>query len=333
MKKIVYTLLLSLTLSSCSNDKDIVLEDYDSNKKDLVNEKRSYGEIINIARSVISVEVDKSTRGEVCGSVSIYPLIGNNTRTESDTLLYAVDFDDSEGFAIISAYKSITPVLAVIEQGSFASEETTSNSGFQYALEKAINYASDTKNANMLPELPKPLIPTKWYEYSDTIFPRRKINPRIKINLNQKWPENQLCPNLLAGCAPIAAFQIMAGLRQPLHLEYTYPGHTLEYEAIDWNNLNKHTFSLDTKFPTQLEINNHLNNCGLNESEHLVLSRIAREIGHRANADYSSPMITSTGYEIIDALERTIGKSKSKSGSDANTLFEDLYKKNKSVAH
>lgn len=106
MKKIIYTLLLSLTLSSCSDNQDIVLENYDSNKKDLINEKRSYGEILNIARSVISVEVDKSTRGEVSDRVSIYPLIGNNTRTDSDTLLYAVDFDDSEGFAIISAYNN-----------------------------------------------------------------------------------------------------------------------------------------------------------------------------------------------------------------------------------
>lgn len=61
---------------------------------------------------------------------------GSATRTEAsdvEELLYIANFDNGEGYAILAADDRLTPVLAVVEQGSLSVDELTAAARGQYA--------------------------------------------------------------------------------------------------------------------------------------------------------------------------------------------------------
>lgn len=74
---------------------------------------------------------DAATKAGLSGKVpgKIDYLRSNDVATKSatvslpDTLLYLVNFDDSEGYALLSADKRVTPVLAVVEEGTVSLED------------------------------------------------------------------------------------------------------------------------------------------------------------------------------------------------------------------
>ena len=84
----------------------------------------------------------------------IYPLIEYTARSSSDTLMYIVNYDDGNGFAIISARRIAEPVLAVIDNGSYIPDNKSDNPGFNIFMNAAKIYV---KNAvPLLDRIPMP---------------------------------------------------------------------------------------------------------------------------------------------------------------------------------
>jgi len=225
-------------------------------------------------------------------------------------VVYVVNFDNNNGFAIISARRNIEPVLALIDKGSYSSD-IEQNMNFQYALEYLIHYASYANKANR--EAPHPSINAV---YVDTIFPHPKTEPIVKVAWNQHWPEGMFCPNKIAGCGPIAAAQILSALHLPNSMSYTYPEHDLSSENIDWTKLNKHVKSYGSEIFCTTGVN-----CSMDVVSHNTIGRIIREIGHRAKAIYSSEE-TSTGYyTIASIIESLTGKKPISEGNNPRSLI------------
>ena len=57
-----------------------------------------------------------------------------------DTLMYIINYDDNEGFALVSADKRTTSVLAIIDEGSMKPEflMNTDNPGFNILMEHTV---------------------------------------------------------------------------------------------------------------------------------------------------------------------------------------------------
>lgn len=225
-----------LAFASCTsiNDLDIKMDNLNVENKRL--EKRSVTDAIDIALQAANKGEEETTRSKRIATFSyVTPIVTSTTRSALDTVLYAIDFSDNGGFALVSTDRQVEPLIALIDYGSFGSDETNENKNFQFILEKAISYASNPTSSYKL-QKPIPDAPIKpWYEFSDTIYPKPKSPNLIKVKWNQMWPENQYCPNKIAGCGPVAAAQLIATLTKETTVAYTYPGHEVGAEILLFN--------------------------------------------------------------------------------------------------
>ncbi|MDH6341235.1 hypothetical protein M2480_000385 [Parabacteroides sp. PFB2-12] len=86
-------------------------------------------------RKIKNIEVVKSDHKNISSYIT-----KSNTSIDIDTLLYIMNFDDEQGFAIVSADKRTAPVYALINEGYFSMNdiEKVNNPGFIIFMEEAI---------------------------------------------------------------------------------------------------------------------------------------------------------------------------------------------------
>ncbi len=162
-----------------------------------------------------------------------------------DTLLYIVNFEDSCGYALVSADALIPGVMAFVEEGSLSPNQDINNPGFQNFLNglgrficDSIKAISDslkyhTKDSTMFAKLDTtPQIADNLsYTLYRTIFSN---GPLLKTEWAQYGPYNSECPldsqgkRSVAGCVAIAIAQVAAYYRHPV----SYNGHTYNWNAI-----------------------------------------------------------------------------------------------------
>lgn len=322
MKQIYYVLLALSFITSCANDLDISLS---GNRETTAvkTDRRTAAEAVRIANSIVAGENNSVTRSSrIASLLAATPIVVSTTRSSADTVMYAVDYGNNQGFALIATDKSLVPVLAVIDEGRYEDilEDRTEN--YRIALNAAKNYAASKVNP-VLPE-PNPTIPETWYEYSDTIFPRAKREPNVKIQLDQFWPENIYCHNKLAGCGPVASFQIMSFLESPTNITYTFENKDINNENLNWGILRKHKISKLGITPTQSEIDYHYRSCGLDAEGHKTIGRLIRELGHRAVAEYKDSATGVIYSRMISAIQSISGISPKSRKSGIDNLYSDL---------
>ncbi len=121
-----------------------------------------------------------------------------------DTLIYAVNFSNDGGYALIGADKRTDPIFAIIDSGSFSNESIAGNPNFAYFLNAALGKATyDIKQND-----------------SVKILNTRSINDYENVygtaySLMSKWgqssPYNKYCPNSYpTGCVATAIAQILS---------------------------------------------------------------------------------------------------------------------------
>lgn len=240
MKKFRY-LFLGLVLASlfsCNNDVDIHQEKQRLTHKSI----RSYSEAQAIANSSISmIEEDSvSTRGEKCrrcldlGKTKV--ISNSQTRSEGslDTLLYVFNFQDDQGFAVVSAKYNAGGLIAVTESGNYDAclEE---NEAFAEYMANAINYvASSTDSTSSRVREP-------FVIESDTAVSR--VGPYVRVKWNQAYPEGVFYPNGIAGCGNVAVLQIMSYYQYPTQIELTYPNADSTIINLEWARMKSHVTS------------------------------------------------------------------------------------------
>lgn len=279
--------------------------------KDLKIETRSASNIrteenvINIV-NVLLPQINPSHSRSSNQSISkITPVCSHSGRSAStDTLFYAVDLQE-DGFVLVSAPLNVTPILGYAETGTFGNSESLQNENFQYFLEYAENFVKS--NTDAYSASPNSIVITPAFEY-DTLTIHLNSEPKCKVKWNQMWPENQYCPNKIAGCGPVAFAQIMSFLKAPSEISLSYPGHDVDAIQINWNGIGKHVQSSNEMEPTETFIQNHLNNCSTSAEDHATLGRLIREIGQRAFAIYrmyDTGTIIDNMYQFAQSLYPT----------------------------
>lgn len=158
--------------------------------------------------------------------LDIVPICSAETRAETDTLFYIVNYGDNEGYAVLSTLPGMESVQAISNEGSLNISDTIGNKGLAaffdnleaeslnaVAAQSSIN-ASDTTTHDF-----QPIIRNEGTE---------KIGPHLTLvvrNWHQDYPYNTGCPNYFTatspkvGCMALSATQIMSYHEWPTKLE------------------------------------------------------------------------------------------------------------------
>lgn len=149
-----------------------------------------------------------------------------------DTLLYIVNFADDSGYSLVSALSSMPGVIAYVEDGSLAPEDSIDNPGFLYFLDGFTEMTiSDDPWEWHYPDDLTIQSPTYIYIPSYTITSQQ--TPLLTTKWGQGNPYNLYCYadsgyHAYAGCAAIAVAQAMAYYQYPA----SFDGHVYNWNAI-----------------------------------------------------------------------------------------------------
>lgn len=186
-----------------------------------------------------------------------YEYITNNatrsTGENIDVRFHVINFENNQGFALVSADSRTTPVYAYSSTGNLNIDESIENSGFGDFMDAATeHYAMEIDfTGDLLPITPTPINPivNLPLEYIDGIWCHMAVEEVNKTNANgilvkaewhQKWPYNYYCGENTnatkasgyrnaAGCGPLAAAMIMSYYSYPA----SFGGYTLEWNKIN----------------------------------------------------------------------------------------------------
>ena len=290
LRFVAITCLLAL-LGSCNDEAYL-----DSPKpKDLTASYiRSIEEAYQSAQEYMENDNHMSRSDRMLKDVCTVNVISESSRlgrAGSDTLLYAFDFENEEGFIIVAAPRNINAILAVTESGNFNSIETLTNPGFQYTLNATKNYVSN------IWEIDTTKIRPQKYMYKDSIVKNIKQTPRLQVQWGQRYPENIFAENKVAGCVPVAIGQVLSFFEEPCNISYHFPLKDISNENLNWTDVKKHSVSnLDYEpDPNQLWLHNLNYNC--TDSRHKTIGRIIREAGYLSSTNYMLPNGSGASYQ------------------------------------
>lgn len=292
--------------AACSSE----FEESGKENKSQANEKPSFSKrTVNDAIEIASKygKLKSSlTRGQelTVDPTTVKSIVASSTRSTTDTLIYAVNYSDDNGYLLISANKSTEPILAIVESGSYIEDKEARPESFSYFLDQAVGYiesAAIRPSSNSLhpgdPSLIDGPVDFLMEWYNDTIKSQSWSGARVKVNWGQFWPENIYCPNKVAGCGPVAIAQAVSYFKPNLSFDLTFDNRSSDRMVIDWNQILTHKRSTTLKYPKANDIDKHVVSCNQNYKIHDDLAAFLRQIGVWC---YSNYKYDSTSTEVAD---------------------------------
>ena len=299
MKKLL--LLLPLISVGCSqNDGPSAPVE----KKTTQNLNRSEEEILRIAEaaSLLKGNEGRSERVAV-DKTSIKPISKKYGRSENaDTLIYAVNFKDDNGFVLISAKEGVTPIIGIADEGAFDNAQTYSNKNFQFFIDNALDYVKSSSDAASIQGVSSTIA-------YDTIKEYTRYPERLKTKWGPDWPENMYCPNGIAGCGPVALAQMLAYYEDTKEIELTFSERDKDIQTLNWKEIKRHESTDPQCHQSRSDYYHQI--CTADEETHKVIGRFIRQLGELSDT-YYDPTGTSTSmhksYEVAQSLmpNRTI---------------------------
>ncbi len=293
-----YVLLCLPLLAGCAS------EDIPEAKSVRTSNLRTPQEAIEVAQSVADfINQENGVNSRSVRSVSKVSVIGSVTlsRTSQDTLIYAVDFEDGNGYALISASPVGESVIGFTEDGSFDAERAAENPSYNYYLNEAKKYVTST-----MADMPNDIGPLE--PISPSITKKDEIFPVVIVEWGQRYPEGIYCPNKIAGCTQTAMAQMMSFLEQPMTIDLTYPNHEVDNLSLQWSSIRAHKKSISSTDRTQIEL--HKIGCMGTLENHEILGHLCRELGHRNSATYGFLSTGATSGKAYSTFRSLLGESK-----------------------
>lgn len=267
-------------LASCGNDPEITLpkaESYDESNGLYSKESKL---IVKAVKAQELFYAKNSRASKEGASVSHYVVC--ESRADADTVLSVVNFADNGGFVILTDKADSPKILAVSDDGHL-DVGNIDNPALKSFVNGAVAALSGRSKGGT------PLDPTRPFLYEiehtyDTVY---NVAPMIQVQWGQSVPYNNFTPRIglkktPAGCAPIAAAQIMTHYRYPNYFLWDVDDNSRTI-ILDWDDINRHVSS-----GTLTSLNNCFDNAG---TTHETIGRLVRELGKKMN----------TIYEINDA--------------------------------
>lgn len=237
-KHLLFSSAILMIASACSSDEPMVSYEPKENVPTAYNV--SPDDALKIAEYYISTLQDSPTRASTreVGSINIITGGIQTRSSDTDTLLYVINYKDDQGFAIIGADKRAMPIYAMSDTGSFEISEDSPESlkiFFSNAQKDVAEKINDNGNGNgngsfTIPEFggidlfPPPSLYDEVAplisKYQSNIGPSDEL---CKYVTNDKGEPAKTC------CVPIAAEIFMSYHKWPESLE----GYTFNWESMN----------------------------------------------------------------------------------------------------
>lgn len=292
MKKILYLFVAVFFFTACSNNDSIESIPSFTNDSQTSNRNiRSYEEALKIVQEAINSSNTRSSEDvrkiELIDRLAY--VVENKTRATSDindTLIYVFNFENNEGFALVSASKNTEGLLAITEEGHCNPNVSSDIEGFNIFIDLAKEYVANsivTQDGVPSDEITKSTI---VHSYSD-------VGPYVTVKWAQHLPEGELCPNMKSGCANTALAQLMTYYKYPSSIHLTYDGKD-SIQNLNWNAMIAHN-STHEHF-VNWSVCNNIN-------AHSAISQLLRQLGELTQSKYNNSSTTTTFSNIKPAME------------------------------
>lgn len=320
MKKVLFFMMLGLAVCSCSNDEGVVLPGENNAETTL----RTKEEAVSIAEKFNATRQEEGSRATAKIVKSVEVIRSTESRNDSDPLIYVINYEDNEGFALVSAAKAGIAVIGFSDEGNFDVEAAEESSNTSYYLDAAKEYvAGMTLSSGPIVD---PTIP-------ETLT--QMILNHVEVEWGESYPEGIFCSNTLAGCVQTTMAQMMSYLEKPTSLTLTYPDRDVDTQLLNWSEIKKHKKSIVLKNKlvegdtSGSDPETHLAECEGSEDVHKVIGRLCRQLGYMNNATYvnlSTYVSSNKYYSTFQTLcpSNTFTNVKD-FNDDYSNLWNDLY--------
>lgn len=311
VKLFMIVISMLITMFGCSDD--FSTDNTPSEEETLKVGLRNIKDALAIARQCgESMSETRGTKVDVdCKSVVV--IGSNDSRSSSDTLIYAVNFEESKGYVLVSASQAAEPVLAIIDEGSYQSSQGVKSEAFEGFMNRAKEYVKSRIDVASMHTIgtrgSDGMVDFIMMFYKDTIKNQSLASKRIEVEWGQLWPENIYCPNKIAGCVPVAIAQMMSYFKPSITLNLTFNGRPSDALYLDWDSMSVHKVSNLGKNPTEDEIKKHIDLCDADLDGHKLLAAFIRQIGQSLDATYyenSTGTTNKNKAEFIRGLLSTV---------------------------
>lgn len=301
-KNFLFVLAAALMMAACSKQESIESTPAIPTAKTSMSNMRSYEEALRIAENAIGMLEDSksSTRStEKCRKINLSEnkVIMRDAKTRgesgaSDSLIYVFNFENNEGFALVSASKNTEGLLAVTEKGHFEPDHPSDIKGFDDFLSLAKEYVINAP-AGEFSHVENGL--------TDIVFEYITVGPYLEVKWGQGKGkvEGELFSNKVAGCANIALGQIMTYYEYPDSIALTYKDADVSMQNLPWSSMRLHNNG-NTHSETFLP------GVCKNMSAHKAIARLIRQLGE-LNHSYPDGDETATTALYIPQTMNTLG--------------------------
>lgn len=289
MKNKILLFLMGLLLVACNQAE---LEPLGESQNQIENNNlisRSEKDAINLATSAASSLFSSDNRGELRKVSSLDQVIkGGISGRSSEALYYVVNFDDNLGFAIVPTDSTNQNVIAITDSGSLNPNDNISNPGLKLYLQATENYLASeiSEDEKFSP-----------FSASASVIEELQVAPRLKMILNQDYPENLYATNKYAGCGPVAMLLAMSFVKEPTQMTMTFTSTPHPTLYINWEELELHNAGLH-EYGTEYGGRN----CPASSNSHSQISYLCKEIGYRTNSIYGTGGTTTYPSELYSFI-------------------------------
>lgn len=283
MKRIISLLTLTLLLFSCNSDNfDLSNEDPQNANIENPNYKVSQEEAIERLKTFLNENKSKATSSIRIQNIEVLTKGEYETRSFStnipDTLMYAINLSNNEGFALMSADNRTAPIFALVEKGNYSfKNDTINNPGFKLFMEMAKNYIAE--------------MTTK----TDVQYTKASISNNLSLSL-----EEENGPKLLyewgQGNPYNMYTEIRNGKQSPVGCVAVAIGMSTAYFSPSGFNINGYSISFK---------GNHYTTSDLlkNKDAAQNVARFLREIGRNVNMNYGEKESLASGTDAEKFLK------------------------------
>lgn len=216
----------------------------------------------------------RSSQISECVVIPITEKFGSRNSTSSPAVLYAVNFPDEDGFALINAFNWGPQVIGVSDCGRYEDKETGNNpEGLDLYISSALKSISKSKVLNPIDTISDKF--ERMVMVMDTI-----VHEEIPAKITAKWSQNPFfgayCPNQKTGCGPLALGMTLSYFGFPNSIDLNFQNAPTDNIILPHQRFNKLT---DTSV-TGLHRDSH----GYNDKE--LIGMYLRQLGAHCNAVY-----------------------------------------------
>ncbi len=229
MKKIIYVILAMLVFVACEKNFQSYIENAELENVVQDNKVTLKQALLHAENRINGINSTTRSSDRKVKSAEVFVAKPATRSTEDvEVSFYLINYENNEGFAMVSTDSRATPVYAYSDEGNLNPEDFETNPGLKIFLEGSIeNYQIEVANYDdRLPiELPDSSLldlgKVRIVEYDGGLFYEKKeqeiINKEALLTTywRQRSPYGDACPNGIGGCGPVAAAQIMAFHKHP----------------------------------------------------------------------------------------------------------------------